>query len=183
MRILGGGVSTVSCVGGCWFSPRETKLWSVCDVSLARTCCPATDKATNWITVRTIWGAECVMLCQAAEKELIIELPSEGRQKAEESSGSRASEVHNASLLCWEPGTGESPPALSLSARWGSVWHTGSVFVSKSSPIYLALQLHHKSSSSQNWLHHRGWVENTYFWLAGRCHIKWYTRKPHTYFS
>lgn len=177
----------MSCVGGCWFSPRETKLQSVCDVSLARACCPATDKATNWITVRTIWGAECVMLCQSCRKITHHRSALWGRQKAEENSGSRANKVHNNSLLCWESGTGESPPALSLSTRWGSVgmavWHTDTVFVSKSRSIHLALQLHHKSSSSQNWLHHKGRAENIYFWLAGRCHLKLHTRTAHTYFQ
>lgn len=130
----------MSCVGGCWFSPREAKLQRVCDVSLAHTCCPATDKAANWITVRTIWGSWMCHAVPSCRKITHHSAALRGRQKAAESSGSRANKVHNASLLCWAPGTGESPPALSLSTCWGSVGmavsRTDCGFVSKWRSIY-----------------------------------------------
>ncbi len=110
-----------------------------------------------------------------------------GRQKAEESSGSHANEVHNASLSCWELGRAKHHlPCHCLHAGVRSswlFWHTGSVFVSKLRSIYLALQLHHKSRSSWNLLQNRGRVDNTRFWFASRRHLNSHSCTPLTIFS
>lgn len=68
---FGGGDEILFGAGGCcifFFSAKSNCPNCVSDVTLAHTCCPATDMVMNSITVRTIWGAECVVLCQAAEK-------------------------------------------------------------------------------------------------------------------
>ncbi len=96
-----------------------------------------------------------------------------GRQKAKESSSSHANEAHKASLLCWELGRANHHlPFHCLHAGVRSAWlsATRTLFVCHSGGQFIWLCSCIKILSSQNWLEHRGRVENTYMLLASRCH-------------
>lgn len=172
----------MSCVGGCWFSPRETKLRSVCDVSLAHSRCPATDKAT---LTESRWGPSGelnVSCCAKLQKN-----NSSSRSPSEEDRRQRkaAADVPRRFTIphyyVENLGRANHHLPLSLSTRRGwvgtAVWHADSVFLCQSRIQFIwLLQLHHKSPSSQKLAPPR-WheVEHTRFWLVGRCHLNMYT--------